>query len=67
MPQLERIARRDEVKVRAQRIGRELDRAPNAIASRAAGSLVQEDGGAAAGYGSASRISATSASEPVRK
>ena len=55
------------MKVRAQRIGRKLDRAPDAIGSRAARSLVEEDGGTAGAYGSASRISVTSASAPVRK
>jgi hypothetical protein len=55
------------MKVRAQRVGREIDRAPDAIGSRAAGSLVEEDGGTSRAYGSASRISATSASLPVRK
>jgi hypothetical protein len=67
VPQLEGIAGGDDMQVSAQRLGREIDRAPDAIGARAAGSLVEEDGGTSRAYGSASRISATSASLPVRK
>jgi hypothetical protein len=65
--QFQRIAGGDDMKVGAQRLGGEADRAPDAIGSRAAGPLVEEDGRAGGAYGSASRISATSASLPVRK
>lgn len=59
------VAGRGDVQVGIQRAASQLNRAPNPIASRAAGSLVEEDGGADGRYGSAARISAACSSVPV--
>jgi hypothetical protein len=55
------------VEIRIERATDPIDRLSHAVGVRATGPLVEEDGSATGAYGRASRISATSASEPVKK
>ncbi len=56
-----------DVEIRIERAPDTIYRLPYALGVRAAGPLVEEDGSATGAYGRVSRISATSASEPVKK
>jgi hypothetical protein len=61
------VARGGDVQVGIERAAGKPHRAPDMVTPRAAGRLVEEDGGARRHYGRAARISAACSSLPVRK
>src|SRR5690606_37893629 len=65
--QLVAVARGDDVQIGVERAARKVDGLANAIGACAASPLVQADGRARPDYGSASRIAAAYATDPVRK